>query len=308
MPVINNSIIIKIKGTRGKIVPAPRNRTTFLTEQDIKQFNNFFTLPAGNDKVCLDSITNRIILGDSLAGMKRVPSRCIDLIFADPPYNMGKDFGNSSDKRSKKEYLNWTDTWLKQARRILKNTGSIYVCCDWEYSGKIQQIMEKYFLIKNRITWRREKGRGARTNWKSNMEDIWFAVAGKDYTFNIEEVKIKKEVLAPYRFGGKGGPPKDWVEENGERYRYTCPSNIWQDMVVPFWSMPENTPHPTQKPEKLLERIIMASSNKGDLILDPFLGSGTTAVVAKKLGRNYIAFEINKDYIRLTMKRLNRIT
>jgi DNA modification methylase len=307
MPIIHNSTIIKIKGTRGKIVPAPRNRTTFLTEQDIKQFNNFFTLPIGNHKMSLNSVTNRIILGDSLSGMKRLPSGCVDLIFADPPYNIGKDFGNASDKRSKNDYLDWTDKWLKQARRILKNTGSIYVCCDWEYSGKIQEIMGQYFILKNRITWRREKGRGARTNWKNNMEDIWFGVIGKDYTFNVDEVKIKKEVIAPYRIGGKGGLPKDWIETGGERYRYTCPSNIWLDMVVPFWSMPENTPHPTQKPEKLLERIISASSNKGDLVIDPFLGSGTTAIIAKRLGRNYIGFEINEDYIRLALKRLSRI-
>ncbi len=303
MPV--SSKIIRIKGTNSRINPAPRNRTTFLTHRDIKKFGNFFTLPLDKKPVSINSISNKIILGDCLDGMKCLPGKCIDLIFADPPYNIGKDFGNRSDKKGENDYLTWTDAWIKEAKRILKDTGSVYICCCWEYSGNIQEIMKNYFVIKNRITWRREKGRGARTNWKNNMEDIWFGVAGKNYTFNIDEVKIKKEVIAPYRVDGI---PKDWVEENGERYRYTCPNNVWDDLVVPFWSMPENTPHPTQKPEKLLERIISASSSKGDLVLDPFLGSGTTAVVAKRLGRKYIGFEINKDYIRLAMKRLGKIS
>lgn len=300
-----SSKIIRIKGTNSKVKPAPRNRTTFLTYKDIKDLNQFLTLPSDKKPISVNSVSNKIILGDCLNGMRHLPEKCIDLIFADPPYNRGKDFGNRSDKRAKSEYLIWIDTWIKEAKRILKDRGSIYICCGWEYSGNIQEIMENYFVIKNRITWRREKGRGAKTNWKNNMEDVWFGVAGKKYTFNIDKVKIKKEVIAPYRVNGI---PKDWVEEKGERYRYTCPSNIWGDLVVPFWSMPENTPHPTQKPEKLLERIISASSNKGDLVLDPFLGSGTTAVVAKRLERKYIGFEINKDYIRLAMKRLSKLS
>jgi site-specific DNA-methyltransferase (adenine-specific) len=131
------------------------------------------------------------------------------------------------------------------------------------------------------------------------MEDVWFATKGATYTFNL--VKWKKPVIAPYRENGK---PKDWVEENGERYRMTHPSNMWIDLCVPFWSMPENTPHPYQKPEKLVQRVIEASSRPGDLVVDPFLGSGTTAVVAKRMKRRYIGFEAKPDYVRLALKRL----
>ncbi|PIU51774.1 site-specific DNA-methyltransferase [Candidatus Desantisbacteria bacterium CG07_land_8_20_14_0_80_39_15] len=291
----------------GKQNPAPRNRTLFLIEQDYKKYSNFYTLEEKVDDIA--EVKNKIILGDCIKGMSCLPDDSIDLIFADPPYyKVDKNYGNGTLKtKTKKQYAEWSEKWIKESARILKKNGSIYICCGWESSGLIQEILEKYFMVKNRITWRREKGRGASKNWKENMEDIWFAVKSKDYIFNIEDVKIKKEIIAPYRYGGKGGQPKGWVEVNGERYRYTHPSNIWVDMVVPFWSMPENTPHPTQKPEKLLERIILASSNEGNLVLDPFLGSGTTAIVAKKLGRNYIGFEVNKDYIRLALKRLDKI-
>lgn len=101
----------------------------------------------------------------------------------------------------------------------------------------------------------------------------------REYTFNLEAVKIQKEVIAPYR--DSSGAPKDWFENGNKRYRLTHPSNVWTDISIPFWSMPENTPHPTQKPEKLIAKLILASSNPGDVVFDPFLGSGTTSVTAK---------------------------
>jgi len=134
------------------------------------------------------------------------------------------------------------------------------------------------------------------------MEDIWFATKSDEYTFNLDQVKIKKFVIAPYV--DQSGKPKDWQEVDGKKFRFTHPSNIWTDLVIPFWSMPENTEHPTQKPEKLIGRIILASSNENDLVFDPFMGSGTTAVVAKKLGRKYLGFEIEKKYYLLAKKRL----
>ena len=125
---------------------------------------------------------------------------------------------------------------------------------------------------------------------------------GKEYTFNIEAVKIQKEVIAPYR--DNNGAPKDWVQDGEKRYRLTHPSNIWTDISIPFWSMPENTPHPTQKPEKLIAKLILASSNPGDVVFDPFLGSGTTSVTAKKLGRRFIGIEREKEYAALSERRL----
>jgi site-specific DNA-methyltransferase (adenine-specific) len=187
-------------------------------------------------------------------------------------------------------------------KRLLKPQGAIYVCGDWRSSAAIHRIILRHFKVRNRISWEREKGRGAKTNWKNNTEDIWFATMSDKYTFNVEKVMLKRRVIAPYT--NEKGTPKDWQETDQGRYRITYPSNIWTDLTVPFWSMPENTDHPTQKPEKLLAKIILASSNPGDVVLDPFLGSGTTSVVAKKLRRHYVGVEVDPEYCCLAEKRL----
>jgi DNA modification methylase len=282
--------------------PAPRNRTLFLTEADRKRYASFPTLDELRIESPFSALLDRIYHGDCIEGMALLPDESIDLVFADPPYNIGKDYGNNQMRLSGQRYREWSERWIREAVRLLKPTGSIYVCSDWRYSGMIQALLDSYLVVKNRITWRREKGRGSRRNWKNNMEDIWFAVKSESYVFNVEEVKVKKQVIAPYR---ENGEPKDWVEENGERYRYTHPANIWIDTVVPFWSMPENTPHPTQKPEMVVERVMKASSNPSDVVLDPFMGSGTTAVVAVRFGRRFIGFETNEEYVRLSVKRLD---
>jgi len=286
----------------GKKDKAPLNRSTLLTRADVERFARLPSVAEMASK-SFDDLLNTIFVGDCLEGMRQLPSACVDFIFADPPYNLGKNFGNNLDRRPDHEYRRWCAEWIEELRRLVKPNATIYVCCDWFYSGMFQELLSEHFVIQNRITWKREKGRGAKTNWKNNMEDIWFCTASDNYKFYVERVKVKKEVIAPYRENGK---PKDWTEENGERYRWTHPSNIWTDLVVPFWSMPENTPHPTQKPERLVERVLLASSDEGDIVLDPFMGSGTTAVVATRLKRPFIGFELNPDYVRLALKRLER--
>jgi site-specific DNA-methyltransferase (adenine-specific) len=184
---------------------------------------------------------------------------------------------------------------------LLKPTASVYICGDWRSGAAIQRVGGRYLRLRNRITWEREKGRGAKANWKNASEDVWFFTVGDDYTFNVEAVKQRRKVIAPYRDNGE---PKDWSDTPHGKYRDTHPSNLWTDLTVPFWSMPENTDHPTQKPEKLLAKIILASTNPGDLVLDPFAGSGTTAVAAKKLGRRFTAIEADERYCLLTLKRL----
>ena len=242
----------------------------------------------------IKNIINKTVNGDLFCILPLLPQESVDLIIADPPYNLTKSFnGNKFAKKSYDEYKEYTRAWLSLAHEILKPSGSIYVCCDWETSLIIGNVLGDFFKIKNRITWQREKGRGAKANWKNGMEDIWFATKSDDYTFNLDAVKIRKKVIAPYRVDGR---PKDWQETAAGNYRDTCPSNFWDDITIPFWSMPENTAHPTQKPEKLIAKIILASSNPGDIILDPFLGSGTTSVTAKKLNRSYIGIEIEKQY------------
>lgn len=172
-------------------------------------------------------------------------------MIVDPPYNMRKVFGANIFKAMDfKEYQKWLNKWLKKTVRILKDNASVYICSDWKTSLAIPQIAGKYFVLQNRISWEREKGRSAADNWKNCLEDIWFFTKSDSYTFNLDAVKITRNVLAPYR--DLSGTPKDWTESGGQKQRLTSPSNIWTDISVPFWSMPENTPHPTQKPENLL--------------------------------------------------------
>lgn len=279
---------------------APRNRTITLDKNDAKKYcENLVYL---NDKTNLKNTKNKIICGDAFEILKRLPENHFDLLFADPPYNLSKNFGEHSFKQTTiEEYEIWLDSWLKSCVKLLKPTASIYICGDWRSASAIQRIGMKYFMLRNRITWEREKGRGSRTNWKNSSEDIWFFTVSDKYVFDVEAVKMKRKVIAPYKENGK---PKDWQESKSGNFRLTSPSNLWTDLSVPFWSMPENTEHPTQKPEKLLAKIILASTRANDLILDPFSGSGTTAVTARKLNRNYTCIEADENYCFLTEKRL----
>ena len=245
-----------------------------------------------------------VIKGDCMVIMWDIPHSSVDLMIVDPPYNMYKKFGSEEfSRQSMAEYEKYTRSWIERALPLLKKTASVYVCCDWFSGITIGAALADYFVLRNRITWQREKGRGALKNWKNGMEDVWFASVGDDYYFDVNAVKQRKKVIAPYR---KDGVPKDWQEENGEKFRYTFPSNFWDDVTVPYWSMPENTPHPTQKPEKLLAKIILASSRPGDLVFDPFGGSGSTAVTAKKLGRRYLTIEKDEKYCAMAAYRLEK--
>lgn len=232
-----------------------------------------------------------------------LPDGFVDLLIADPPYNRRKDFnGSAFQPTSSQEYQTWLATWISHLPRLLKPNASIYICCDWQSSNAIYEVFSQYFQVRNRITWEREKGRGAKRNWKNASEDIWFGTVGDDYTFNLEAVKLQRRVRAPYR--DSAGNPKDWQATTQGNFRATHPSNLWTDISVPFWSMPENTDHPTQKPEKLIAKLILASTHPGDVVFDPFLGSGTTSVVAKKLGRRYLGIEQEALYCCWAQKRL----
>jgi len=280
---------------------APRNRTITMTPNELDLYSQRLLTLKGEVKP--SEIENRTINQDLFQVLDFLPSHFVDLLFVDPPYNMDKSFlSNGFKEMSIEDYSVWVDSWLGKLLKTLKKTASVYICGDWRSSAAIHLIARKYFKVINRITWEREKGRGATVNWKNNSEDIWFCTCSNRYTFNVESVKLKRRVLAPYRTDR--GEPKDWMETDKGGFRVTHPSNIWTDLTVPFWSMPENTDHPTQKPEKLMAKIILASSNPGDLVLDPFLGSGTTSVVAKKLGRRFVGIEIDKTYCCLTEKRL----
>ena len=275
-----------------------RNKTIAVTQKDLNKYPSL-KLQKNSLK---SQLKNKVFHNDFLKTSQFLPNTSINLIVTDPPYTIAKDFGKGKVSTNKSKFKEWCKEWIDECHRLLKQNGSIYICINWEASSIIEELLEKKFIIRNRITWKRDKGRGAKKNWKNNMEDIWYATKSDDYTFNLENVMIEKEVIAPYV--DKDGNPKDWKEIDGKKIRMTHPSNIWTDMTVPFWSMPENTEHPTQKPEKLIERIILASSNEKDLVFDPFMGSGTTAIVAKKLNRNYLGFEIEKKFYTLIQKRL----
>ena len=249
-----------------------------------------------------EDIINKTINGNTFDVLKKIEKNIADLMIVDPPYNISKNYHGFKFKDiDNLSYEKYTHLWVEDIIPILKKNATIYVCCDWKSSLVIGNVLEKYFNIQNRITWQREKGRGAKNNWKNGMEDIWFATLSNKYTFNVDDVKIRRKVIAPYRIEGK---PKDWTETEDGNFRDTCPSNFWDDISVPYWSMSENTAHPTQKPEKLIAKLILASSNANDFIFDPFLGSGTTSVVAKKLGRNYSGIEQHKTYCAWAEKRI----
>lgn len=279
---------------------APYNRTLEISPAEEKALKS--GLLKLNSPVKLNQINNRIINQDLFSVIDLLPDSFVSLLFIDPPYNIYKTFNsNTFSIVDTDKYELWMDSWLSRLVRVLIPGASVYICGDWRASAAIYNAGSKYFVLRNRITWEREKGRGAKSNWKNCSEDIWYFTLGKDSVFNVDDVKMKRKVLAPYRENGK---PKDWIEDTGSNFRITYPSNIWTDITVPFWSMPENTDHPTQKPEKLLAKIILASSNKGDMVFDPFLGSGTTAVAAKKLGRRFCGVEIDEHYCLLAAKRL----
>ena len=281
---------------------APRNRSITLSTEEFEKFSKL--LIKLESKAKLSSILNKTINQDVFEAMKYLPEKFIDLLFLDPPYNLTKSFNSVKfTKRSIEEYTEWIDNFISKVVPFLKPTASIYFCGDWRSSGSAHLVLSKYFNVRSRITWEREKGRGSKTNWKNNSEDIWFCTVSEDYVFNVDAVKLKKKVIAPYR--DENGSPKDWKEDESGSFRLTHPSNLWTDISIPFWSMPENTEHPTQKPEKLLAKIILASTCKGQVVFDPFLGSGTTSVVAKKLNRKFIGIEIDEKYASIAEKRID---
>lgn len=279
---------------------AGRNKTIDLSVEEGKSYlDRCISISKPTD---LQSVINKTILGDTFSILPLLPTKFVDLLIADPPYNLDKNFNGKKFKKTSDEmYEEYTESWIKSVLPLLKEDATIYVCCDWQSSPTIGKVLKKYFYIQNRITWQREKGRGALSNWKNGMEDIWFATVSKHYTFNVDKVKVRRKVIAPYKVDGK---PKDWEETAEGNFRNTYPSNFWDDISIPYWSMPENTAHPTQKPEKLIAKLILASSNPESVVLDPFLGSGTTSVTAKKLGRHYIGIEENEQYCVWAEKRL----
>jgi len=282
---------------------APRNRTLTCTEDEMASLSS--ELIQLTEPASPAVLTDRVVNQDLKDALPFLPKEFVDLMVIDPPYNLTKNYnGHVFRSREATDYSLWFERILSSLLPLLRPNATVYVCSDWQTSNIVFPVLNRHLHVRNRITWEREKGRGAKTNWKNNTEDIWFCTVGKEYCFNVDAVKLKRRVIAPYR--SAEGRPKDWEESRNGNYRLTYPSNFWSDITVPFWSMPENTDHPTQKPEKLIAKLLLASSNAGDFVFDPFLGSGTTAVVARKLGRRFCSIELNREYCCWALKRLQR--
>ncbi len=277
------------------------NRTLTCTADELERLKQ--GLRQADAASSLADLVNSVIHGDTFTALGVLPSNFADLVILDPPYNMSKNYnGSHFYEKHADDYTAWFERLILELKHCLRPTAALYVCAEWRTSILIAPVLARHFELCNRITWEREKGRGARANWKNASEDIWFCTVSNDYFFDTEAVKQKRRVIAPYKT--QSGEPKGWEDGNDGRYRLTFPSNLWTDITVPFWSMPENTDHPTQKPEKLIAKLILASSRPDDIVLDPFLGSGTSAVVARKLGRRYIGIEQNLEYCCWSLKRL----
>lgn len=277
------------------------NRTLELEDGDVEKFQSDLIeqLPCQ----ILTELPEGIVKGDCFEWAKILPEKSVDILFLDPPYNLSKNFhGLKFSQRKIEKYSDWLDGVIRSYLHVLKDGATVYICGDWLTSASIYDVASRYFDVQNRITWEREKGRGAKRNWKNSCEDIWFCTLGKNYKFNVDAVRHRRVVIAPYK--NSDGSARDWVDSSDGKFRDTCPSNIWTDITIPFWSMPENTKHPTQKSEKLLAKLILASSDEGDMVLDPFAGSGTTAVVAQKLNRRFLGIDMNEEYCLLALKRL----
>lgn len=279
---------------------APMNRTLELTAEDRLRLGSRLMRDIAEP---LTELPIGTIYGDSIGLAPLLPPDSVDLLILDPPYNLSKDFnGYRFSRRTVEAYTEWLDRAIAVFKPLLKNTASLYLCGEWLTSASIFTVASSHFIVRNRITWEREKGRGAKANWKNASEDIWFCTLSDNYTFNVDAVKLRRRVIAPYR--NSDGTPKDWEATQGGNFRDTHPSNLWTDITVPFWSMSENTDHPTQKSEKLIAKLILSSTNVGDVVFDPFQGSGTSSVVAKKLGRKYLGVDLNEEYCLLTERRL----
>ena len=242
---------------------------------------------------------NRVFCEDALSGLARIPDGAVDLIVTDPPYGLGKDYGNDSDKLDADAYLRWMEQWIDLALPKLKSTGSLYICLTWRYSPEIFVMLKQRMIMLNEIIWDRRVPSmgGSVRNYTSVHDTIGFFAKQKGYYFDLDAIRIpydaetKKARSRSIFVGAK------WLELGYN------PKDLWSVSRL-HREHPERADHPTQKPLEIIERMVKASCPPGGVILDPFMGSGTTAVAAKRCGRNYVGFELNSDYCGVIEKRL----
>lgn len=259
---------------------------------------NIFMKEEGN----LTDFENRISLVDVLNGLNKLPDNSIDLVFADPPYNIGKKFGEgkeNGDKMAKEEYIEWCKKWIDECMRVLKPTGTFYFMGATQFINYLDSYVSNKYSVISRIVWYYDSsGVQAKKYFGSLYEPIIMVVKDKNnYKFNAENVMVEaktgsKRKLIDYR----KTPPQPYNTKK-------VMGNVWEIPRVRYL-MDEYENHPTQKPEELMRRMIVASTNEGDIVLDPFSGSFTTCAVAKKLNRKFIGFDIEEKYIKMGLRRL----
>lgn len=230
----------------------------------------------------------KIINGDAIEEMKKLRPNSVDLIISDPPYNLGKDYGNGSDSKNFEEYILFTKNWTKEATRILKHTGTIYVFMGFKFISYLFQILQKDNKLNfvNWICWHYTQGIGKTRGFSPRHDDVLIFTKSANYTFNLDSIRV---------------PQKYYRSRNN--MRGANPGDVWEFSHI-HYCQDNRQDHPTQKPEGLIERMVLASSNDGDLVIDPFSGSGTTLRVCQQLNRKCIGIELNDDYVKMTEKRL----
>ncbi|MBD2138961.1 site-specific DNA-methyltransferase [Anabaena sp. FACHB-1237] len=235
-------------------------------------------------------IEQKIILGDAIIKMQEIASETVDLVIADPPYNLGKDYGNNHDIKGFEEYLQFSREWTKEAYRILKPHGTIYVFMGFRFISYLYDILDRELgmFFNSWIVWHYTQGIGKKKGFSPRHDDILMFTKSKYFIFNLDDIRV---------------PQKYYRERNN--MRGSNPGDVWEFSHVHYCHENRQN-HPTQKPEGLIERIVLASSDEKSLVLDPFLGSGTTLRVCQQLNRSAIGIELNPDYVKMCYERLEK--
>jgi len=253
---------------------------------------------------------NTILTGDCLRHLAELPAGCVDLAFADPPFNIGYEYDVYDDRQTRADYLLWTERWLQAVRRVLKPAGSFYVAIGDEYVAELKVRLDSLGLtLRNWIVWHYTFGVSCQQKFnRSHAHILYYVMDPKRFTFNPDAIRVpsaRQTTYADRRANPKGKLPDDtWVLRPQEDAGYFLPeSDTWHVPRV-CGTFKERTGHPCQMPEAVLERIIRVSSNPGDLVLDPFAGSGTTLATACRLGRRYLGIELSAEYAEAVRERL----
>ena len=237
--------------------------------------------------------------GDALAGIERVADASVDLVIADPPYGLGKDYGNDSDRLGANEYLAWSRRWIDAVVPKLKANGSLYVFLTWQHSPEVFSHLKTRLAMVNEIIWdRRVPSMGGSTRKFSSVHDnIGFFVKSRDYYFDVDAVRIPYDAETKKARTRSIFVGKKWLEVGYN------PKDVWSVSRL-HRQHGERENHPTQKPLEIVERMVLASCPPGGIVLDPFMGSGTSAVAATRHGRRFVGFELNPEYFRIVEKRV----